>query len=769
MEWEYACRGGPLADKSDSAFDFYLDTPTNRLPPDQANFGRALDRTCKVGSFPPNRLGLYDMHGNVNEWCDDAMTTGNILERVYRSGCWDQGPDVCRAGHRGAIGPAVSSPYGGLRVARVPVGKDTVVLLKKIEIKDLKEPGKVELTPPPQSPFDKLRPEHIPPAQRELTKLDDGTFPEGIVAVLGDGRFNHWAGIGFARFVSEGKTLATWGADLRAQLWEYPSGKLLKRWHALALAASGDGKRLAYYDPDGKIQLWDIAESKVVRTIPFTLPKDLLPQLLLDRAGDTVAVFIWPGGYPPSTKVYRFDEPAKPLFAKSEALVDLAPDGLAVLTVNDKANSLWDVRSGKVIHKLEDPRSDLGRFAPDGKTVALAVYAGTIIWDPATEKVHRFRREGNTHGSFPLAFSADGKRLASGDQYSQIFIYDLVSMQEIKEQKAPSSQGPAPRTFTPDGKKLLYTTGSSGLLRTYDFDAKQSITAEWWVSAGIASGGSLLALRSANLDLSTWKPGSGAQPEKLANLNTDRLYVAADGRYVFSGLGEFRGWDAALRVELAGEFWDKNRRTWHVLSKDGRLVALSKGASVEIWDWAARRLVQNIAKPGETFNIVELSPDATVLATLDPKSRNVVQFWDLASGKPISKLDPPADRTFERIRFSPDGQHVVLTASVGARLIRVVEVAGGKQRIAHDGSVFDVSPDSKTLALAKEGGIRFVDLLTGLPTRADLRLGAPRGMIRELYYTPDGRHLITVNADGTVYVVRLSGQQTAKVSSDSEE
>ena len=74
-EWEYACRGGPMADKAESAFDFYFNKPANTLLPDQANFEHStgLKRPCKVGSYKPNRLGLYDMHGNVMEWCEDVV------------------------------------------------------------------------------------------------------------------------------------------------------------------------------------------------------------------------------------------------------------------------------------------------------------------------------------------------------------------------------------------------------------------------------------------------------------------------------------------------------------------------------------------------------------------------------------------------------------------------------------------------------------------------------------------------------------------------
>jgi formylglycine-generating enzyme required for sulfatase activity len=82
VEWEYACRGGPLADQWQSAFDWYFDQPTNQLLPEQANYD--LKRSCQVGSYRPNPLGLYDMHGNVWEWCDDTVIdTRNLLHLEF--------------------------------------------------------------------------------------------------------------------------------------------------------------------------------------------------------------------------------------------------------------------------------------------------------------------------------------------------------------------------------------------------------------------------------------------------------------------------------------------------------------------------------------------------------------------------------------------------------------------------------------------------------------------------------------------------------------
>jgi formylglycine-generating enzyme required for sulfatase activity len=124
-EWELACRGGAISPE-ECSYHFYLDELSDILSSTQANFdgnhpfgaslGPCLGRTCKVGSYPPNRLGIHDMHGNVWEWCDTAEGT----VRVLRGGSWGSHGTYCRAAIRSRLAASDRSYNRGLRLARVP-------------------------------------------------------------------------------------------------------------------------------------------------------------------------------------------------------------------------------------------------------------------------------------------------------------------------------------------------------------------------------------------------------------------------------------------------------------------------------------------------------------------------------------------------------------------------------------------------------------------------------------------------------------------------
>ena len=126
-EWEYACRAGSL-----SAFCFGDDIETlfeyGWFRKNAVNIGEKYAH--QIGEKKPNSFGLYDMHGNVWEWCQDwygdypsgvvtdPMGPSSVSKRVYRGSCWNDFAWRCRSANRGGEAPGVRRAYLGFRVLR---------------------------------------------------------------------------------------------------------------------------------------------------------------------------------------------------------------------------------------------------------------------------------------------------------------------------------------------------------------------------------------------------------------------------------------------------------------------------------------------------------------------------------------------------------------------------------------------------------------------------------------------------------------------------
>jgi formylglycine-generating enzyme required for sulfatase activity len=124
-EWEYACRGGATV-----ATPFHFGTT---LPNNRANFGERRKQPAPVGSYAANGYGLFDLHGNVAEWCQDWFDRDYYRRspstdppgpsaspegtRVIRGGSWRSPADSCRTTFRARSTPDRGVFTFGFRVA----------------------------------------------------------------------------------------------------------------------------------------------------------------------------------------------------------------------------------------------------------------------------------------------------------------------------------------------------------------------------------------------------------------------------------------------------------------------------------------------------------------------------------------------------------------------------------------------------------------------------------------------------------------------------
>ena len=127
-QWEYACRAG-------SAGKYCFGANKTQLAEYAWYTGNAESKTHPVGEKKPNAWGLYDMHGNVWEWCadwyDSGYYAGSLADdptgpttgpgRVLRGGGWFNGVRHCRSANRRSDAPGYRSNGLGLRVSRVPL------------------------------------------------------------------------------------------------------------------------------------------------------------------------------------------------------------------------------------------------------------------------------------------------------------------------------------------------------------------------------------------------------------------------------------------------------------------------------------------------------------------------------------------------------------------------------------------------------------------------------------------------------------------------
>jgi RNA polymerase sigma factor (sigma-70 family) len=423
-----------------------------------------------------------------------------------------------------------------------------------------------------------------------------------------------------------------------------------------------------------------------------------------------------------------------------------SPDGQRIASAGtDGLVRIWSTATGAEVDRLGGHHGAAYSvaYSPDGKTIATGDVYDIHLWDAATGKNLRklagfdggkdFKkpRGGWTVGIYSLAFSPDGKLLAAGEGDVRISLWDAASGEP---RGTLAASGADVITFLPDGQRLLSAKG--GTVHLWSVGGKE--------------------LRAVEVGSSFRRMPLALAPDgKSFAAGPDRDITQSDGmiRYVIRSEGTVSLWDIAANKER--HRLDVPHQVLAVaISPDGNTLAYSQDQTIHLLDvasWKEGRRI-DIAE-GRAFNLA-FSPDGQVLAA---SCRSDLQLWNVATGRPLLRRAGHS-AAVDTVSFLDGGKRLLSTCRETG-IARVWDVDSGRQlhTFAGDWSplgVVALSADGKLLASAGQfNRMSIWDTAAGQRVRLLQVEKAPPSKyahdIRQLALSQDGRRLTSISNNNT--------------------
>jgi formylglycine-generating enzyme required for sulfatase activity/WD40 repeat protein/tRNA A-37 threonylcarbamoyl transferase component Bud32 len=783
-QWEFACRAGTISEYhfGDSLNGSEANCVGSK-PHGAKVEGPNQQRPTKVKKFAPNNFGLYDMHGNVREWCRDwyAEKTDDLpgkdpertakLEldrRVGRGGSWLNAAKDCRSASRFiSSGPADHVFYAGFRVI-VPVANAPA--------------GNPPLAGP--SPYDAVDPAKL---------IADPALPwrpKELVAVAGEQRFDSWRrAVTKVHLSKDGKTLFASNQDGTIAIRDADTGRVRQlfehrvwwNYGSAPFAVSPDERWLVYQKNDMELVVWDLTGNREVKNLP------LAHHVAFSPNGRHLLVLKLPK--------LRIIEPAADWKLKQEidvgapggifALIAVSRDSKRVAVILDAANGsrvrIFDIGSGDRVSDLQvERRITFGIFGVSSDDFIFGGYTnpkhliGRI--DLKNGKIDAEKEFYNCQGA---ALSPDGKQLlvsqfgdflaVKPDDLSRTWLKSLSGFNEIR--------GIA---YSGDGERVALAD-SSGFLGVHDAKTGELVRKlppyHMAYSRLFALPDGRAFISGANIDSRLFQFASGTDTYVPKIDGMDSAIPTPDGRLLIVALAKEN------RVAIVD--WQTNtpmrdlKIGLQVLAAvpigEGRKLLLRTKDSFAIADSESGALEKQIPTPGDA--VLGMAVDPTGRRAALARKDDVVEVFDLQSAKRERRIDvnyskDPVWRAHPIL--SRDGQWLACGQSLAsfgsgpyAGKVRLWSTATGDERLLtvpkdwRPGFAVDISPSGEELANGGfDGCVHFWDIKTG-GYRRSIRVGPANGVILNVAYAPDGRHLVVNTGSGMVLLLRLAPPPSA--------
>ncbi len=279
-----------------------------------------------------------------------------------------------------------------------------------------------------------------------------------------------------------------------------------------------------------------------------------------------------------------------------------------------------------------------------------------------------------------VAFSPDGKTVASMGADGAVHLFDVTAGKELRKLISDASVAGWSLAFTPDGKRLA-VAGMSNDVRLFDVatgretDQLQGHTAVVW-SVAFSPDGRFIVSGSEDATVGLWDAASGKLIRFLTGAPSGVWPVAfaPDSKTVVAldSSGNLHHWDAATGKVLRS-FQALGGSAWPVaFSSDNRTVASAAWGMgpVVLWDLTSGRKIGEFGtNPGSGWALA-FAPDGRTLAIAGKDGS--VQLWEVASGKERQRIDAHQGGA-QAVAFAPDGRSL-LTA--GPDALRLWDVSG---------------------------------------------------------------------------------------------